>query len=267
MKKVTGLLLLFIGVLLLLNLNVAHRFHTESTQIKPGTLLLMADDWNVNNWYKYKDSFEKYGLKLTFYVSHIHTMDSMRLAKLRVLQSEGHEIAFHTLNHHDAQKYVQANGLQEYLKVEVDSGLALFRKAGFTTKAFAFPCGSYASAYFPSMRQRFQTLRLNNFPLHQVPYVEDSVKFIQPHNFMFSCFALDDAYGFDQAKLSSLLEEVQKGETVALLFHSIGEDSPWSMSEANFRTFLMLYASYQVRSETVSGFFKNAVVDCSGSMD
>src|SRR5688572_4064612 len=85
--------------LLIVFLNTWEKEKKERIDRKPGKLVLVCDDWNVENWYSYLDSFEKYDMAMTFYVSHFHTMDSVKKTKLLDLQNRGHEIAYHTLNH------------------------------------------------------------------------------------------------------------------------------------------------------------------------
>jgi peptidoglycan/xylan/chitin deacetylase (PgdA/CDA1 family) len=99
---------------------------------------------------------------VTFFVSNFASLDQSEIDKLKILQADGHEIAFHGLNHADEVAYIQDNSLSEYMNNEIISGINLMKSKGFNPVDFAYPFGSddpdareALAGYFLHMRDTY----------------------------------------------------------------------------------------------------------------
>ncbi len=117
------------------------------------------DDAFVDEWYFIKDLFGKYGAKVTFFVSNFDLLPDGAIEKLRRLQNEGHEIAFHGLRHLSAVKFVGENSIEEYLEKEIFPGICAMSGCGFPPATFSYPYGMRTSGIDSALLKYFKRVR------------------------------------------------------------------------------------------------------------
>lgn len=229
----------------------------ETSLILPGKVILVCDDWNVDNWYSFLDSFEKYDMRLTFYVSHFHEMNAHKKRKLLELQNCGHEIAYHTLNHSVWDTNATQAEIDNYLKVEIDSGLNLLRSSGFNVNNFAFPGERYSSSIFRLISSRFKHVRAGHFGYFDYGARRREYQLTPNKNTPFWSYAIDNASLFDTDRTMDLIvEDLLAGKNVALLFHSLTyEPILYTTNPEKFFRFMNLIKSNGVEFTTVSRFY------------
>ncbi|GAC1416515.1 MAG: hypothetical protein NVS1B13_00420 [Flavisolibacter sp.] len=128
---------------------------------QPG-IALTFDDSYIDEWYKYSPLFKAYGVKATFYISNYNLLNQEQKAKLHFLQSNGHEIAYHSLHHPDFVKYLIKNRLGKLEEEEILKGLLLMNKDGFYPKCFALPYGSHNQQIDNMLLRNFKSIRFLN---------------------------------------------------------------------------------------------------------
>jgi peptidoglycan/xylan/chitin deacetylase (PgdA/CDA1 family) len=109
-------------------------FFLNPTEDEAGILLSFDDDhWHI--WREYFDVFDRYDAKVTFFVQ--GSMRSEGLADFCAeALSRGHDLGFHSVNHHDLTKVSR-----ETFNAETIHAAEAFSKAGIPFSAFAFPYG------------------------------------------------------------------------------------------------------------------------------
>jgi peptidoglycan/xylan/chitin deacetylase (PgdA/CDA1 family) len=117
-------------------------FNFPLSPISRAGIALTFDDNYVDQWYAIRNIFQQYNAHVTFFVSNFYELDQTQIDKLKVLQADGHEIAFHGYNHEDVVAYLQSHTLNEYMNNEIISGINLMKSNGFNPVDFAFPYGS-----------------------------------------------------------------------------------------------------------------------------
>jgi peptidoglycan-N-acetylglucosamine deacetylase len=129
----------------------------------PGIALTFDDD-RVDNWYSYLNLLDSLQLKATFYISGYHKLSIVQKQKLRQIQSRGHEIAFHTRNHHNMNEYTKKykKTQQQMIQEEIVKGLEEMNKDGFYPKTFAFPFGAHNPVIDDLLRKYFKSIRALN---------------------------------------------------------------------------------------------------------
>ncbi|MCE7067704.1 polysaccharide deacetylase family protein [Dyadobacter sp. CY326] len=111
------------------------------TQQKAG-LAISFDDHFIDEWFALRPMFNQYGAKVTFFITCPDSLSADEVAKLRQLQSDGHEIGFHGTIHGKSTELIIA-GPDEYKKIELTPGMSNMAKAGFKPTSYAHPGGNH----------------------------------------------------------------------------------------------------------------------------
>ena len=138
----------------------------------PAGIALTFDDNTVDQWYAIRDILKQNNAHVTFFVSNFNTLDQAQIDKLKVLQADGHEIAFHGYNHEDVVSYLQSHTLSEYINNEIIQGINLMKSNGFNPVDFAFPFGSDDPAATEAMKPYFLHMRDTYYDWDDTIYYE-----------------------------------------------------------------------------------------------
>jgi PKD repeat protein len=115
---------------------------TQAPSASRSGIALTFDDNYVDEWYAARNIFRLYNAHVTFCVSQYEGLDEDQIDKLRLLQADGHEIAYHGLHHTDAAAYLENHTIQQYLDYEIIPGINLMQADGFNPVDFSYPFGS-----------------------------------------------------------------------------------------------------------------------------
>lgn len=122
-------------------------------------VVISFDDTSINEWYQADKTLLQYSWKATFCVSKINTLSHSEIKKLQQLQKVGHEIAGHGFHHFDAPKFVAKNGVDAYIKQEINPMLALMHFYNFKVTAFAYPFGFRNANIDKALLKKFKIIR------------------------------------------------------------------------------------------------------------
>jgi PKD repeat protein len=104
-------------------------------------IALTFDDDTVDAWYATREILQRYNAHVTFFVSDLSSLDQSDINELKLLQSDGNEIAFHGYNHEDQEEYLQNHTLNDYMNNEIIRGVNLMKSWGLNPVDFAYPYG------------------------------------------------------------------------------------------------------------------------------
>ena len=148
------LIALIVAALLLTSIAAAHFYRTFNPQIdihqwpykKKMVFVITCDDISSGYPHEYfeeiLDTFEKYGVKCTFFVIPYHgewdllTESPSFVTMLHTAEEKGHEIALHGYAHY-TDEFVCSPDNQAQL---LEKALAIMEDAGFEVKGFRAPC-------------------------------------------------------------------------------------------------------------------------------
>jgi peptidoglycan/xylan/chitin deacetylase (PgdA/CDA1 family) len=130
-----------------------------SADVVPGSLALSFDDHSVASWTALRPLFDRYGARVTFFVSAYLDLTSGERAQLHQLSDDGHDIEYHSTNHLNAVDYVAAHGMNGYIADEILPALDAMRADGFPTTIFAYPFGARSAATDAALARYFTRLR------------------------------------------------------------------------------------------------------------
>ena len=131
--------------------------------VGPG-LALSFDDASVVGWYGLRSLFDRYGARVTFFISRYATIPDAEREMLKQLAADGHAIEAHTVNHLNGPSYVEAHGMARYLLDEVLPSIELLRADGYEVTAFAYPFGARTDETDKALLDHIPVLRSVTFP-------------------------------------------------------------------------------------------------------
>lgn len=177
-------------------------------------VILSFDDAYVNEWFNADVVLKKYNWKATFCVCRIDSIGTPQINKLLHLQKEGHEIAGHGYHHYNAVKFVQQNGIDDYIKQEIDPMILSMKKHSFNVTSFAYPYGEGSVELDKSLSGKFKIIRGRAFcgykPKNEGCYYTNS-KFIY-------AFDIDQSHiHFRKPYLLELLDYAKKYHKILVL--------------------------------------------------
>ena len=121
---------------------------------------LTFDDKTIDQWFELRDLFQQNKAHVTFFITLWgNDLDQDSIDKLRALQDDGHEIAFHGYNHVNANAYLENHPIQQYLDYEVIPGIEVMNNAGFYPVDFAYPFGSENDTLTAALQAYFVHIR------------------------------------------------------------------------------------------------------------
>jgi peptidoglycan/xylan/chitin deacetylase (PgdA/CDA1 family) len=124
----------------------------------PG-LALSFDDTFVDAWVGLLPMFERYHARVTFFVSRYVAMTDAAHAGLQLLAASGHDVEAHSVRHQRAPDYVDENGIDAYLRDELDPSIRALRDDGFDVQAFAYPFGARTGELDRAIAKRVPVIR------------------------------------------------------------------------------------------------------------
>jgi peptidoglycan/xylan/chitin deacetylase (PgdA/CDA1 family) len=124
-----------------------------------GGVALTFDDTYINDWYNIRQILQEYNAHATFFVSNLNNVDASEREKLRILQADGNEIAFHGYHHVDVLDYLQSHSVDEYMNDDILPGIELMQSWGFNPVDFAAPGGSHDEQATDALLEYFDHVR------------------------------------------------------------------------------------------------------------
>jgi peptidoglycan-N-acetylglucosamine deacetylase len=219
----------FCALVMLIGLAVGgcKKFHKPGHMKEPGVVLTFDDD-RVDNWYTYLPIMDSCKVKATFYICKYNRFTSDQKRKLAVIQNHGHEIAFHSTNHYNMEKYVykEKHSIENLMRCEVEDGLKLMNKDGFYPVTFAYPYGAHNGLFDKLLMRYFKSVRALNG-------TQDFSKSIVPteSNDVLYGLGIDKSSKRSDADIINVLQSAQNNNTCAVLVaHDINTANKFSVT-------------------------------------
>ncbi len=129
-----------------------------------GGIVFTFDDQYIDEWYNFRDKFNEYNIKATFFINRPQNLTDDQIQKLKQLANDGHEIGCHGLNHRNALDF--KDSINQYYAMDIKPAIEILDSLGFTISSFAYPYGS-------------STEKIDSLLLQHVPYLRKATWNIQ----------------------------------------------------------------------------------------
>jgi peptidoglycan/xylan/chitin deacetylase (PgdA/CDA1 family) len=181
-----------------------------------GVLLALDDDYQTQ-WRRYFDLFDRYGARVTFFVTGGYS------PFCREALDRGHDIGCHTLNHLNLLRVSREVFFEETLSV-----VEGFRNEGVPLRAFAYPYGFSEPWMREALSPTFSVQR--GFGVRYHLYGREAVRagYIASVSIDNTVYKTDAE--FDAALTMMLRAAKFIGGVVPLTTHTIEEDADWGIS-------------------------------------
>jgi PKD repeat protein len=190
------------------------------TGTSPGShsgIALTFDDAYVDDWYAIRDILNNNNVHATFFVAEFENLDQDKINKLKTLQADGNEIAFHGMYHTDAVEYLANHTIQQYLDYEIIPGINIMKNAGFNPVDFAYPYGHDDPSATLAMEGYFKHIRGTYYAW------DDTVEYQYGSNqpFIYGIGIDDITYGFT---INDIYNGISKAKTENKILILYGHD-------------------------------------------
>lgn len=127
--------------------------------LKGPAIFLCFDDFHVRTWHSWLDFFDDKNIQATFYPCYINKLSEKDWGMVKDIQSRGHTIGYHGLNHRYAREMIGKLECQGYMRDEIDRGLEMLKRRGIEARHFAYPSGDRDMKTDMCLLDKFDTLR------------------------------------------------------------------------------------------------------------
>lgn len=209
-----------------------------------GTLCLTFDDRHFASWEKAIPLFQKYNAHATFFI--FGELDEQALSTMKKLQTAGHSIGLHGVNHLRAIDYRNQNGAMSYVQQEVMPQLEICRRNGIKIRAFAYPYSQNSDATDKELFTVFDFLRTSSAAVKKddVPLAQSDGCFVKKvaRKQLFYGFNGSGDFNMDEVK-AAMKRAADEKSVIVFYAHNIKEEhSPTHHISIEQLTQLLEYA-------------------------
>lgn len=181
-------------------------------------ILLCFDDYSYQTWEDNFDLFDKYGVKVTFFVNLSEPTDFCAEAVER-----GHEIGFHTVGH---VRLTEAS--KEEFYQQAIAPIEVFCEQGYELTTFAYPYGAYEDWMNTELLKYYKTTRGAS---HYMGYYKESVPggFIEARSIDNGEFESEEHYKETIDEYLDILCGCEDG-TIAVMFSHAIDGGTWCIA-------------------------------------
>ena len=198
----------------------------------------------MQGWYSMRDTFLKYGVKATFFVTYFNTLTAEEINQLKTLESDGHEIGSHTFSHKGVGKHYHYDHdkINDYIAEQIVPSLNGLRDAGFNPVSFAYPYGQRDEAYDNAVRAYFPYLRDTasdaNRPLSLLDEIFNKKG---KHYTILSSDGIDHVYPDNNIEeiRDAFIKARENGEIISLFTHDIDPITEGALSPEKLTKVIM----------------------------
>ncbi len=154
------ILALVIMLILITTIFSYEKINECEEKVTKGIVLSFDDKKNIFSWNESREFLQEKNIIATFYVDHWDKLTSEEINILKALDSDGHEIGVHTMNHSSYFRHLENNGTpQAYLTNEVLPSKEFAQSLGFEISSFAYPFGHRDSIIDSLILEHFVNVR------------------------------------------------------------------------------------------------------------
>ena len=212
------------------------------------------DDISIDEWYAHRSLFQKYNIRATFFISNFQLLDSSKIEKLKVLASDGHEIACHGFQHENALDYQT----EDYINQEVKPALQKLRDIGFEATAFAYPFGTSTSDLDSILLNDFKVIRKATYNIQNTTIDKYPEIYANSSNYrIVNAMGIDYNYGISLENFETGIKRARKNNEILILYAHVINTSKknYTVSPQYLEKLFSICQKHHVKSVTMSEMY------------
>lgn len=184
-------------------------------------ICICFDDEYIDDWYSIRPILEKYNAKATFFLTDFDLYGPTQYQELATLQSDGDEMACHSLRHLDTMDYLSNHTMAQYIAAEITPAIAAMDAKGMHPTDFAYPDGSYNNSTNAALQPYFTHLRITSD--YNDPAAPDDPSIPMAwYNFnnetILGAIGMDNIFNVSMNQYYGLMNTVVGNKTVLILY-------------------------------------------------
>ena len=245
-KRFAGII---ISLLIVSLISGCTKYKKEGYLKEPGVVITFDDNY-VDNWVEFLPMLDSAGVRATFYICRYNRFTAGQKTKLRLIQSHGHEIAFHSTNHYNMMDYVykHKHTMKEWMKYEVEDGLNQLNSDGFYPTTFAYPAGAHNGLSDKMLQRYFKSVRAlngtNDFAKSLVPTEKNEV--------LYGLGIDKSSKRSDEAVLQVIKSASDNKDCAIFVAHYINGNMPLSVTKERLQKMFVYIKSLGLKYYTAS---------------
>jgi peptidoglycan/xylan/chitin deacetylase (PgdA/CDA1 family) len=212
------------------------------------------DDISIDEWYAHRSLYQKYNIRATFFISNFHLLDSGKTEKLKILASDGHEIACHGLKHENALDFQT----EDYINQEVMPALQILRGIGFEPTVFAYPFGTSTSELDSCLLNYFKVLRKATYNIQDTTIDKYAEIYANSGNYrVVNAMGIDYNYGITEENFKTGIKRARKNNEILILYAHVINTSKedYTVAPEYLEKLFVMCQKYKVKSVTMSEMY------------
>jgi hypothetical protein len=236
-------------------------YSCQEPKTEVGGIIFTFDDQYVDEWYNFREQFQKYNVKATFFISRPQLLNPEQIDKLLQLYDDGHEIGCHGLNHRNSLDF--KDSVSSYYHSEVKPAEEILNGLGFEVYSFAYPFGTSTdlidkdlNSYIPYLRKATYNMKDTTIDVYDEIFA-NSIS----HNLVNS-MGIDQNYRISLQNLETGIKRaIKNNEVLVLHAHQIDTiHGNYAIDPGFLEEIFQLCHSYHIKSLRVcdlESFFEN----------
>jgi peptidoglycan/xylan/chitin deacetylase (PgdA/CDA1 family) len=224
-------------------------------QTKKEGIVFSFDDCYIDEWYAHRALFNKYDVRATFFITRPHLLDSNQIFKLKILESDGHEIACHGYGHKNATDYQVP---EDYINQQIKPALQNLQEIGFNVTSFAYPFGASTTNLDSLLLIYFRTIRKATYNIQNTTIDQYSEIYANNNSFrIVNSMGIDNNYAITPENFKTgILRARKNNEMLILHAHRIDTSySEYTVNSEYLEELFLICKKYRIISVTMDGMY------------
>jgi peptidoglycan/xylan/chitin deacetylase (PgdA/CDA1 family) len=220
-------------------------------QKEKAAIAFTFDDCYIDEWYSYRSLFQKYNIHATFFITRPHLLDSSQIHKLKILASEGHEIACHGYQHKNVLEYQS----EDYINQEVVPALQKMREIGFEPAAFAYPFGASTAEMDSILLNYFKIVRKATYNIRDTTIDQYPEIYANSNNYrIVNAMGIDYNFSISPENFETGIKRALKNKEILIVYAHLMDNSngDYTIDPEYLEKLFLICQKNQIKSKTMS---------------
>ena len=177
-------------------------------------------------------------------------LDSSQINKLKILASEGHEVACHGYQHKDVLDYQT----EDYINQEIKPALQKMREIGFEPAVFAYPFGTSTAEMDSILLHYFKTIRKATYNIRDTTIDQYADIYANSNNYrIVNAMGIDYNFAISPENFETGIKRALKNKEILIVYaHRIDSSNEnYTIDPEYLKKLFIICKKYHIKSVTM----------------